>query len=108
MESNNMYVLVYITTSGKEESKKIANTLVKDKLAACVNIVSSIESIYLWKGEIENDNESLLIVKTKVDNINKIIQRVKEIHSYETPAILAIPIIEGSKDYLDYLDKELD
>ncbi|MBI5680983.1 MAG: divalent-cation tolerance protein CutA [Methanobacterium sp.] len=103
-----MYVLVYITTSGKEESKKIANTLVKDKLAACVNIVSSIESIYLWKGEIENDNESLLIVKTKVDNINKIIQRVKEIHSYETPAILAIPIIEGSKDYLDYLDKELD
>lgn len=103
-----MYALVYITTSGNEESKKVANILVKEKLAACINIISSIESIYLWKGEIEEDMESLLIAKTKVDNIDKIIKRVKEIHSYETPAILAIPIIEGSKDYLDYLDSELD
>ncbi len=102
-----MYALVYITTSGNEESKKIGNTLVNEKLAACVNIISSIESIYLWKGDIENDEESLLIAKTKVDNIDKIIKRVKEIHSYETPAILAIPIIEGSKDYIDYLDSEL-
>ncbi|MDI6724125.1 MAG: divalent-cation tolerance protein CutA [Methanobacterium sp.] len=102
-----MYALVYITTSGKEESKKIGNMLVNEKLAACVNIIASIESIYLWKGEIEDDKESLLIAKTKADNIDKIIKRVKEIHSYETPAILAIPIIEGSKDYLDYLDNEL-
>ncbi len=102
-----MYALVYITTSGNKESKKIANTLVEDKLAACVNIISSIESIYLWKGEIEDDNESLLIAKTKVSKVDKIIKRVKEIHSYETPAILAIPVIDGSRDYLDYLDSEL-
>jgi len=102
-----MHALVYITTSGEEESKKIANILVDRKLAACVNIISSIESIYLWKGEIEDDNESLLIAKTKISNIDKIIKRVKEIHSYETPAILAIPIIDGSKDYLDYLDSEI-
>ena len=102
-----MYALVYITTSGNEESKKIANTLVEEKLAACVNIVASIESIYLWKGGIEDDNESLLIAKTKVSNIDKIIARVKEIHSYETPAILVIPIIDGSKDYLEYLDSEI-
>ena len=102
-----MYALVYITTSGNEESKKIANTLVEDELAACVNIISSIESIYLWKGEIEDDNESLLIAKTKVSKVDKIIERVKEIHSYETPAILAIPVIDGSRDYLDYLDSEL-
>jgi periplasmic divalent cation tolerance protein len=102
-----MYALVYITTSGNEESKKIANVLVKEKLAACVNIVSSIESVYLWKGGIEDDEESLLIAKTKVGNIDKIIKRVKEIHSYETPAILAIPIIDGSRDYLDYLDSEI-
>lgn len=103
-----MYALVYITTSSKEESKKIANKLVEGKLAACINIVPYIESIYLWKGEIEEDGESLLIAKTKAKNIDKIIKKVKEIHSYETPAILAIPIIEGSKDYLDYLDSELD
>jgi periplasmic divalent cation tolerance protein len=102
-----MYALVYITTSSKEESEKIANKLVEGKLAACINIVPSIESIYLWKGEIEEDEESLLIAKTKAKNIDKIIKKVKEIHSYETPAILAIPIIEGSKDYLDYLDNEL-
>jgi len=103
-----MYAFVYITTSRKEESKYIGKILVEEKLSACVNILPSIESIYLWKGEIEDDEESLLIVKTKRDNIDKIIKRVKEIHSYETPAILAIPIIEGSKDYLDYLDSELD
>ena len=102
-----MYAFVYITTSGNEESKKIGNTLVEEKLAACVNIIPSIESIYLWKGQIENDEESLLIAKTKIKTINKIIKRVKEIHSYDTPAILAIPIIEGSKDYLDYLDSEM-
>ncbi len=102
-----MYALVYITTSGKEESKRIANILVGEKLAACINIIASIESIYLWKGEIEDEMESLLIAKTKVDNIDKIIKKVKEIHSYETPAILAIPVIEGSKDYLDYLDSEI-
>ncbi|MGF7117504.1 divalent-cation tolerance protein CutA [Methanobacterium oryzae] len=103
-----MYALVYITTSSKEESKKIANKLVEEKLAACINIISSIESIYLWKGKIEDDKESLLIAKTKVNTIDMIIKRVKEIHSYETPAILAIPIIEGSKDYLNYLDSELE
>jgi periplasmic divalent cation tolerance protein len=102
-----MYAFVYITTSGKEESRNIGKTLVEEKLAACVNIIPSIESIYLWKGRIEEDEESLLIVKTKADNIDKIIKRVKEIHSYETPAILAIPILEGSKDYLDYLDSEM-
>ncbi len=102
-----MYALVYITTSGNEESKKIAGALVEEKLAACVNIIASIESIYLWKGEIEDDTESLLIAKTKVSNVGRIIKRVKEIHSYETPAILAIPVIDGSKDYLDYLDSEI-
>lgn len=103
-----MYAFIYITTSEKDESRNIGTKLVQERLAACINIVPSIDSVYLWKGEIEEDNESLLIVKTKTKNIDKIIKRVKEIHSYETPAILAIPIIDGSKDYLDYLDSEMD
>lgn len=102
-----MYALVYITTSGEEESKKIGRTIVEERLAGCVNIIPAIESLYWWKGEIEEDNESVLIAKTKVSNIRNIIKRVKEIHSYENPAILAIPIIEGSKEYLDYLDAEI-
>ena len=102
-----MYVLVYITTSGEEESKEIGRTIVEERLAGCVNIIPTIKSLYWWKGEIEDDNESILIVKTKVSNIENIIKKVKEIHSYENPAILAIPIIEGSKTYLDYLDGEI-
>ena len=101
-----MHALVYITTSGEEESKKIGKTIVEERLAGCINIIPTIESLYWWKGEIEEDNESVLIAKTKVSNIGNIIKRVKEIHSYENPAILAIPIIEGSKEYLDYLDAE--
>ena len=102
-----MYVLVYITTSGEKESKKIGRIIVEERLAGCVNIIPTIESLYWWKGEIEEDSESILIAKTKVSNIENIIKRVKEIHSYENPAILAIPIIEGSKSYLDYLDGEI-
>ena len=102
-----MYALVYITTSGVEESRKIGRSIVEERLAGCVNVIPAIESLYWWKGKIEGDNESILIVKTKVNNIENIIKRVKEIHSYENPAILAIPIIEGSKDYLDYLDGEI-
>ncbi|OEC86601.1 MULTISPECIES: divalent-cation tolerance protein CutA [Methanobacterium] len=102
-----MYALVYITTSGEKESKKIGRTIVEERLAGCINIISTIESLYWWKGEIEEDKESILLVKTKVSNIENIIKRVKEIHSYENPAILAIPIIEGSKEYLDYLDGEI-
>ena len=103
-----MHALVYITTSGEDESQKIGKIIVEERLAACVNIISAIESIYWWKEEIEYDTESILIAKTKVSNIDKIIERVKEIHSYENPAILAIPIIKGSKDYLAYLDDEIE
>lgn len=102
-----MYALVYITTSGAEESRKIGRIIVKERLAGCINIVPVIESLYWWKGEIEEDSESVLIVKTKASSVENIIKRVKEIHSYKNPAILAIPIINGSKDYLDYLDNEI-
>jgi periplasmic divalent cation tolerance protein len=102
-----MYALAYITTSGEEESKKIGRIIVEERLAGCVNIIPTIKSLYWWKGKIEDDNESILIVKTKVSNIENIIKRVKEIHSYENPAILAIPIINGSEEYLDYLDSEI-
>jgi len=102
-----MYAIVYITTSGMEESEKIANFLVKEKLAGCTNIIPSIKSIYLWKGDIESDSESIVMAKTKINNVESIIKRVKEIHCYDIPCILAIPIIEGSKDYLEWLENEI-
>ena len=102
-----MYAMVYITTSGIEESERIANILLEEKLAGCTNIIPSITSIYLWKGEIEADSESIIIAKTKLDRIEDIIKRVKEIHSYDIPCILAIPVIQGSMDYLEWLESEI-
>jgi periplasmic divalent cation tolerance protein len=104
---NFVYAMVYITTSGREESEKIANILLEEKLAGCINIIPSIKSIYLWQGEIEADSESILIAKTKLERIDDIIKKVKEIHSYDIPCILAIPVIQGSMGYLEWLESEI-
>ena len=103
-----MYTLIYITTSGFSESKKIAMKLLKEKLAACTNIIREIDSIYLWKGEIKEDKESLLIVKTQSGKVVTLIKRVEEIHSYDTPCILQIQVKKGSKNYLNWIERELD
>ncbi len=102
-----MYVLVYITTSGIEESEKIARVLLDERLAACTNILPSIKSIYRGECDLEEDSESLLIAKTDTSKVEKIIEKVKSIHSYDIPCILAIPIIKGSDDYLKWLDGEI-
>jgi periplasmic divalent cation tolerance protein len=102
-----MYSLVYITTSGVSESKKIAKTLLKERLIACANIIPQIESLYLWKGEIEKDTESLLVAKTRSEKVDKVIKRVEEIHSYDIPCILQIQVKKGSGNYLEWLESEL-
>lgn len=102
-----MYSLLYITTSGPLESKKIAKILLEEKLVACTNIIPEINSLYLWKGEIEEDNESILITKTMSSKVDKVIEKVEEVHSYETPCILQIEVKKGSKDYLDWMEDEL-
>jgi len=103
-----MYASVYVTTSGVLESKKIAKILLKEKLAACVNIVPKIESLYLWKGEIEEDSESLMFIKTRKELVNKITKRIEEIHSYSTPCVLEISLNGGSKNYFKWMDTEIE
>jgi periplasmic divalent cation tolerance protein len=102
-----MYSLIYITTSEGSESKKIAKILLEEKLVACTNIIPQINSLYLWKGEIEEDNESVLIAKTKKDKVDQVIKRVEEIHSYETPCILELEVKKGSEGYLQWMEDEL-
>lgn len=102
-----MYSLIYITTSESSESKKIAKTLLEEKLVACTNIIPQINSLYLWKGEIEDDDESILIAKTKTDKVDQVIKRVEEIHSYETPCILQLEVKTGSECYLQWMEDEL-
>ncbi|MEN6592001.1 MAG: divalent-cation tolerance protein CutA [Methanobacterium sp.] len=102
-----MYSLIYITTSESSESKKIAKILLEERLVACTNIIPQINSLYLWKGEIEEDNESVLIAKTKKDKVDQVIKRVEEVHSYETPCILELEVKKGSEGYLQWMEDEL-
>ncbi len=99
------YVVVFITTPNVIEARKISKTLVEEKLAACCNIVERVNSIYFWQGNIEDDFESLIIIKTKKDVFPELVRRVKELHKYTVPEIIALPIIEGSDSYLNWIDE---
>jgi periplasmic divalent cation tolerance protein len=102
-----MYSIVYITTSGNLESKEIAKRLLENKLACCVNIIPSVESMYLWNGKIEEDSESIMVVKTISILVDEVIKMVEYVHSYETPCILEITVNDGSKNYLKWMETEL-
>ena len=99
-------ILVYVTTSSVREAEKIGKKLVQEQLAACVNILPKMHSIYRWKGKIESANETVLIIKTRNANFSKVEKRVKQLHSYEVPCILQIKIPQGSRDYLSWISKE--
>jgi periplasmic divalent cation tolerance protein len=96
-------IVVNITALNEEEAAKIARGLVEAKLAGCVNIVKGIRSIYIWQGKIEDEPEALMIVKTQRKHFKALSAKVKELHSYSVPEIIALPIVEGSEDYLKWL-----
>jgi len=96
-------VVCLITTANPEEGVQIARALVSEGLAACVNIVPRVRSIYRWKGELCDDEEALLLVKTQRHRVEPLIQRVKALHSYSVPEILALPVQAGSEDYLRWV-----
>lgn len=99
-------IVVLITTPSSEVGSKIATELLDNKLAACVNIASPITSIFRWKGKVEDAQENLLIVKTKASLFSELEKVVKMSHPYECPEIIAIPIVAGSSDYLNWLNSE--
>lgn len=96
-------IVVYITAPNEDEAVKIARILVEERLAGCINIIKGIRSIYSWHGKIEDDAEVLMIVKTQRYLFEPLKSRVKELHSYTVPEIIALPIIEGSGEYLNWL-----
>lgn len=94
---------MFVTAGSLEEAELIAKALVGERLAACANIMSPIRSIYRWKDEVQNDLEHLMIIKTRATLISKVEERVKELHTYEVPEVIALPIIAGAKSYLDWI-----
>lgn len=98
--------LIYITTKNADEARAIARALVEERLAACANIVGSIESLYWWQGSIEHDHEALVIAKTRADLVDALVAKVKSLHSYTVPCVAAIPVVAGNPDYLRWLRSE--
>lgn len=99
------FLIVYITCSNLEQAKSIGKTVVEEKLAACANCIPSMQSIYMWKGSLQEDNEVILILKTTSKRISELEKRVKELHSYETPCIIYFKLDGGSKEYLDWISE---
>lgn len=99
--------LVFCNVPNSELAEALANTLVKEKLAACVNIIPGVKSIYEWDNEIEFAEEFTLLIKTSQEKYEKLEKRIKTTHRYEVPEIIAIPIKEGSLDYLNWMKKIL-
>jgi len=101
------YVVVFITTAADEEAELISRVLLEQRKAACVNIVPRVSSLYWWQGNIDSSKESLLVIKTKASLLDEIVKLVKEIHSSDIPEIIAVPIIGGSEDYLEWIGREV-
>ena len=102
------YIIILITASDEEEAARLSQIIVGERLAACVNIIRAVRSIYRWQGRIEDGQEVLLIIKTKRSLFERLQKRVKELHSYSVPEIIALPLVKGSEQYLNWLGQETD
>lgn len=100
-------IVILVTTGSEQEAHSIADRLLNQRKAACVNIVPGVDSLFWWQGKLDSASENLLIVKTKASLLPEIIRLVKELHSYTVPEIIALPIIGGNEDYLKWIDSEV-
>lgn len=106
MNAKNDPIVVLITSDSEDEAAAIARMLVEKRLAACVNSINEVRSLYWWQGKIDSAHETLLIVKSRISLLAKLTEAVKKAHSYSVPEIIALPIIGGNRDYLEWLDRE--
>jgi periplasmic divalent cation tolerance protein len=100
-------IVVLSACASAEEAAKIARSLVEKKLAACVNVLPAVRSFYRWKGVVEDDQESLLVIKSSRGLFDQLRAELEKLHSYEVPEVIAVPIVDGSEGYLEWLEREL-
>jgi periplasmic divalent cation tolerance protein len=100
-------LVVLMTAGSQEEADRIANALVTKMLAACVNVLPGVTSVYRWEGELQRDQEWLLVVKSTRDVLDDLVQCVQAIHSYDLPEVIALPVVGGSEAYLRWVDSEV-
>jgi len=101
------FIQILTATGTKDSAERIAKSLVEKRLAACVQVFGPIVSIYRWKGQIESAGEWLCLMKSRKNLFNDIIRAIREIHPYEIPEIMSVPVLDGSEDYLAWLESEL-
>ena len=100
-------IVVLSTCGSEEEARKLAHGIVEASVAACVNIVPGIRSIYQWKGKVEDDSEWLLVIKSRRDMLPRLVALLEKMHSYDVPEVVALPIVDGADSYLGWIDREL-
>jgi len=101
------YIVVLITAANAGEAQQISRLLLEQRKTACINIIPKIDSLFWWEGNLDSAQESLLIAKTKASLLPEIINLVKELHSYSVPEIIALPLVGGNPDYLEWIDKNV-
>ena len=101
------HILITVTASSREEAEKIATTLLERKLIACANILGPVSSRFWWQGKIDLAEEYMIFMKTKRELFDQVVDNVKQLHSYEVPEIIALPIVEGAKPYLEWINSSL-
>ena len=98
--------LVYMTTASRDEARKIGRALVEERLAACANVIDGMESVYWWQGKLTEDRETVLIAKTRAELVPALTERVRALHSYTVPCVVALPLMGGNPDYMAWLEAE--
>ncbi len=97
---------VYVTAANRDDAEKIATTVVEERLAACANLLGDIDSIYWWEGRVCNEREAALVLKTSDARKEQLVERIRQLHSYDTPCIVCLPIIAGNPDFLRWIEAE--
>lgn len=97
---------IYVTAKDTAEAKRIAETVVEERLAACANVLGSVESVYRWEGKVCEDDEVALLLKTSNERKAELIERIKQLHSYDCPCVVCLPIADGNQDFLKWIADE--
>lgn len=105
--TKNKIIIIFVTVPDQKEGRRISKEILTSRLAACVNIIPGIQSMYQWKGKIVQEKEAMLVLKTTRSRYRKLEQKIKQLHSYEVPEVIAIPIIYGSPQYIEWVAKEV-
>jgi periplasmic divalent cation tolerance protein len=102
-----MYLMAYVTAANEDEARRIARALVEERLAACVNILGRIESVYRWEGEVRSSAEVAFVAKTTEECFDALAARIRELQGYELPCIVAAPLVRGDAAFLDWLGENV-